>query len=314
MPPNAAKGPSTEPSAAKTKSKPAKAYVLKRKTKKGGLGQWVPLLSLEVLLCAFLYTRMEESKTPFPDWWGLWLGIRGVLVGHVVVFTYHFVRKSYLHGQEKNIQRSEPDFDWSTELIGHGTRPEAFFMLVPYLSITWMFKLMPESYYDLETPVNPVHVFLQFAVYDFITYVVHRVQHKVETVYVTHKDHHAFINPHLFNAYSGSVQDTTLLILIPLYSTVLVLNALQIPISQQDYAWFGMLYANYFMLIHSEYSNPWDGLFEAIGIGTARDHNVHHSQLRYNFGHFFMWWDQMFGTYLCHTKVKRNRTYISTDA
>merc|ERR1712146_240958 len=122
----------------------------------------------------------------------------------------------------------------------------AFFMLVPYLSITWMFKLMPESYYDLEAPVSVLNVFLQFAVYDLITYIIHRVQHKVEAVYVTHKDHHAYINPHLFNAYSGSVQDTTMLILIPLYLTVVTLASIGVHISQQDYAWFGMLYANYF--------------------------------------------------------------------
>mmetsp|Transcript_25017 Transcript_25017/g.60189 ORF Transcript_25017/g.60189 Transcript_25017/m.60189 type:complete len:324 (-) Transcript_25017:285-1256(-) len=288
-----------------------KAHVLKRKTKKGGFGQWVPLLLSEATLCWFLYQRMLDTRTSFPDWWGLWLGIRGVLWGHLVVFSYHYVRKRffYPYGSGGTIQQREPNFDWQTELLGHATRPEAFFMLVPYLSITWMFKLMPESYYDMETPVSIFHVFLQFAVYDFITYCVHRLQHKVETVYVTHKDHHAFINPHLFNAYSGSIQDTTLLILIPLYSTVITLSWFGVHISQKDYAWFGCTYANYFMLIHSEISNPWDDVFEAIGIGTARDHNVHHSQLRYNFGHFFMWWDQILGTHLSHTKVKRNRTY-----
>jgi len=283
--------------------------VLKRKTKKGGLLTWLPLILTELMLCGFLYMRMKDTQTSFPDPWGLWLGIRGVLVGHVFVFGYHFMRKSWLFGKGRNIQQSEPNFDWKTELIGHASRPEAFVMLVPYLSITWMFKLMPNSYYDLQTKTSVLNVFLQFTVYDFLTYCIHRIQHKVELVYVTHKDHHAYINPHLFNAYSGSVQDTSLLILIPLYLTVLVLNAFGVYISQQDYAWFGMLYANYFMLIHSEYSNPWDGIFESIGIGTARDHNVHHSQLRYNFGHFFMWWDQLGGTYLSHTKVKRNRTF-----
>mmetsp|Transcript_15195 Transcript_15195/g.23001 ORF Transcript_15195/g.23001 Transcript_15195/m.23001 type:complete len:314 (+) Transcript_15195:31-972(+) len=296
------------------KPKAEKAYVLKRKTVKGGFGQWVPLLSLEAALVYFLAIRMQNNNLKYPDWWGLWLGIRGVLIGHIVVFTYHYFRKSYLFGKGKCIQQREPDFSWSKELISHGTRPEAFFMLVPYLSVTWMFKLMPESYYDLKTPVSPLKVFAQFAVYDFVTYCVHRCQHKVEVVYKTHKDHHAYINPHLFNAYSGSVQDTTLLILIPLYSTVLLLDMIGVNIYQQDYAWFGMLYANYFMLIHSEYSHPWDGIFEAIGIGTARDHNVHHSQLRYNFGHFFMWWDQLGGTYLSHTKVKRNRTYMPKAA
>lgn len=88
---------------------------------------------------------MVDTNTLFPDWWGLWLGIRGVLWGHLVVFSYHYIRKRffYPYGSGSTIQQSEPEFDWKTELVGHATRPEAFFMLVPYLSITWMFKLMP---------------------------------------------------------------------------------------------------------------------------------------------------------------------------
>lgn len=54
-----------------------KAMVLKRKTKKGGLVTWLPLILTEVMLIGFLYMRMKDTKTSFPDPWGLWLGIRG---------------------------------------------------------------------------------------------------------------------------------------------------------------------------------------------------------------------------------------------
>ena len=48
------------------------------------------------------------------DWCGM---VSGVLVGHVVVFTYHFLRKSYLFGKGLNIQQTEPNFDWKIELM-----------------------------------------------------------------------------------------------------------------------------------------------------------------------------------------------------
>ena len=34
-----------------------------------------------------------------------------------------------------------------------------------------------------------------------------------------------------------------------------------------------------------------------FGLGTAGDHHVHHKCFIYNYGHLFMWWDMMAGTY-----------------
>ena len=50
-------------------------------------------------------------------------------------------------------------------------------------------------------------------------------------------------------------------------------------------------------LLHSEYEHPFDFLFRMIGIGTARDHNIHHRLQKYNYGHMFMYWDYIFGTF-----------------
>lgn len=32
-------------------------------------------------------------------------------------------------------------------------------------------------------------------------------------------------------------------------------------------------------------------------MGTPADHHVHHKLFKYNYGHIFMWWDRLFGTY-----------------
>lgn len=76
-----------------------------------------------------------------------------------------------------------------------------------------------------------------------------------------------------------------------------------------DFIAFGTMYASQFTLIHSEYLHPWDHFYEVLGIGTvwlvswltftgtAAYHNVHHSVFVWNYGHFFEYWDRIFGTF-----------------
>jgi sterol desaturase/sphingolipid hydroxylase (fatty acid hydroxylase superfamily) len=112
------------------------------------------------------------------------------------------------------------------------------------------------------------------------------------TYAMTHKPHHRFVNPRLFDAFNGSIGDTVCMILIPLYITANLVHC-----NVWSYMAFGTIYANYLTLIHSEYYNPWDSLFAYLGIGTAADHHVHHRFFFYNYGHLFTYWDRLFGTY-----------------
>ena len=38
--------------------------------------------------------------------------------------------------------------------------------------------------------------------------------------------------------------------------------------------------------------------------GTAADHHVHHKTFVYNYGHIFMWWDRLIGTYKAPESVR----------
>ena len=60
---------------------------------------------------------------------------------------------------------------------------------------------------------------------------------------------------------------------------------------------FGSSYACWLTLIHSEYVFPWDDIFRKLGFGTPADHHVHHKFFKYNYGHLFMWFDRLGGTY-----------------
>ena len=101
---------------------------------------------------------------------------------------------------------------------------------------------------------------------------------------MSHKPHHRFTNPRLFDAFNGSATDTFLMILVPLFLTSRLVHC-----NVWSYMAFGSLYANWLTLIHAEYSHPWDPLFRKLGLGTAADHHVHHKLFKFNYGHTFMY-------------------------
>ncbi len=99
--------------------------------------------------------------------------------------------------------------------------------------------------------------------------------------------------------------DTISLILIPLFLTHQVCRS----VNNWTFIAFGTLYAAQFTLIHCEYVHPWDWLFEMVGIGTAEDHSVHHALVTYNYGHFFTYYDRLFGTYKSGKTCNKMRSY-----
>ena len=122
----------------------------------------------------------------------------------------------------------------------------------------------------------------------------------------SHKPHHRFVNPRLFDAFDGSVPDTFCMILVPLAITAQLL-----PANVWEYMAFGASWSACLCLIHSEVHNPWDGLFRRLGLGTAADHHVHHRLFVFNYGHLFMYWDKLLGTY--RDPAKLEGTHFNKD-
>mmetsp|Transcript_31572 Transcript_31572/g.79489 ORF Transcript_31572/g.79489 Transcript_31572/m.79489 type:complete len:266 (+) Transcript_31572:129-926(+) len=250
------------------------------------------------------HTSSAPSTAPaaqggWPDPVGLCCGILSVICGQILVIAYHYwhVHSSYA----KRIQKSkgqEPPPDtrktfWQDCLV-HLAQPEGFVLLGCYLVGTWMFNLLPASYYSWEGGVNPLHVFLQLVSQDCIQTIMHMGEHKIspKLYQKSHKPHHRFLDPKMFDAFNGSVADTVCMILIPLYATALMVHC-----NVWSYMAFGTAYSSWLTLIHSEVTHPWDPLFRRLGLGTAGDHHVHHRCFVYNYGHLFMWWDMLAGTY-----------------
>jgi len=76
---------------------------------------------------------------------------------------------------------------------------------------------------------------------------MHIAEHKVSpAIYqASHKPHHKWRVPRLFDAFNGSTADTVLMILLPLYVTANVIHC-----NVWSYMAFGTIYANYLTLIH----------------------------------------------------------------
>ena len=243
------------------------------------------------------------EKAGWPDPTGLLQGLWGVLVGHAAVMLYYLFRR--WRDKECMYAESPKKPSYLQGMKTHFSKPEGITMVFGYLCSVWMFRLMPQSYYNLTEPLRWQNVAAQFVVVDFFIYLMHLFEHMWRPLYrKSHKALHFFLNPTLFNAFDGAFADTFGLILIPLISMAWVLPLVfGVQVHHADFACFGCIYANQFMLIHSEYRNPWDWFLEMLSIGTSADHAVHHICFTKNYGHFFMWYDKAFGTYRAPSSV-----------
>lgn len=268
--------------------------------------QWIAALLMWPLIISwplYLHSRYADY---FPSSWyatdkprplGLILGILAVVWGQIFVVGYQWARwkGSKMFGPLVPVQPNETrTYEFSEGLATHLSQPEGFVLLGLYLALTWLFGLMPSSYYRFEGGVEFGKVAACLLAQDFFQYGMHRLEHGVSSAFyrASHKPHHRFTNPRLFDAFNGSVADTVLMILVPLYATACCVHC-----NVWSYMTFGSLYANWLVLIHSEYHHLWDPIFSSLKFGTAADHHVHHKLFVKNYGHLFMYSDILFGTY-----------------
>lgn len=246
------------------------------------------------------YDPRDNSQTPKPL--GLSLGILAVAVGQVWVwivfyaFKYGYLSGNARHPEPKSIQtKGARYYEFWEGLQTHIAQPEGFVLLFLYLTLTWMLKLMPASYYSFEGGIQWGETFACLVIQDGIQFAMHYLEHVVSPKFyqLSHKPHHRFTNPRLFDAFNGSLPDTICMIVLPLFATANIVRTANV----WTYMAFGSSYASWLTLIHSEYAFPWDGVFRALGFGTPADHHVHHKVFKFNYGHLFMWFDQIAGTY-----------------
>mmetsp|Transcript_2704 Transcript_2704/g.3075 ORF Transcript_2704/g.3075 Transcript_2704/m.3075 type:complete len:305 (+) Transcript_2704:321-1235(+) len=286
--------------------------------KKQGPAAWVKPFSVIVSALSIAWSTKiiaegvkefrSNSDWEYPDNTGLLCGLAGAGIAQLFTFCYQYLQRVVFleTSLKRKIQLRNTVYESSffEDVFNHVKRVELF-LLVPYLSLTWIFRIMPESYYDFEAPANLAHVLLQLLVVDFFTYIFHMAEHSLSTWYILgHKDHHKHTNPQIFNAFDATLLDTVSLILFPLICTAQVCH-----VNCWSYIFFGAAYSTHFMLIHSEFEHSFDSILRSFFVNTAADHHVHHKLFLYNYGHFFTIYDRIGGTYRDPSTVKGFRMY-----
>merc|ERR1712174_153708 len=173
---------------------------------------------------------MGTARAPKPL--GLCLGILAVAVGQCFVLLFFYLyRQGYYHLYSSSppspiqTQGARP-YDFWEGVQTHLSQPEGFVLLTAYLSGTWMLKLMPVSYYSFVGGIDYKQVMLCLVLQDGVQFTMHRLEHVVSMEFYrkSHKPHHRFTNPRLFDAFNGSMYDTICMILIPLYITARLIH------------------------------------------------------------------------------------------
>jgi len=266
-----------------------------------------------VCFCIYsgLYRWKEVRESDWPEWFGLFCGLASVAVAQIGLVTYQFIRRKTSPiaewSIEEKIQTKDTLYErgFFNDVIYHLSNPGAFILMLPYLCLTWMLCLMPDSYYEYDPSVNWWNVLLQLLVVDLFTFTFHVAEHSVPAFYKSsHKPHHRFTNPHLFNAFDGSLLDTIALILFPLFTTAQLLH-----VNNWDYVAFGTVYSTHFMMIHSEYRHFLDPVLRNLFVNVCEDHHVHHAVFNSNFSHFFTIFDRLAGTYRSGATIKGFTTF-----
>lgn len=120
----------------------------------------------------------RESVWPSPL--GLSLGLFTVLVGQILMLIYFCARRAGAFGETRAIQKEgSRKYDLTEALGAHFCQPEGLVMMGGYLIGTWMFGLMPSSYYSFAGGINWKHVLVQLLIQDFVQYAMHLLEHKV---------------------------------------------------------------------------------------------------------------------------------------
>ena len=240
---------------------------------------WTPLYWGCSLAFPLFFSQYETLENHFT---GLSLGLTSVVIGQIVTVVYYTLYN--------RVQWSE---QYQSAIIQHILQPEGTLLLGSYLSIYWFSGFMPISYYSPVGGIHWSHVALQLLIQDFLQFIMHRIEHIYSPLYrQLHQSHHRHIHPTLLDAFDGSIGDTFFMILVPLWITSRIVHT-----NVWSYMVFGTIYANALTLIHSEVEHPWECLLYYLGIGTAQDHHIHHTKMKRNYGHIFMYWDNLSGTY-----------------
>lgn len=169
----------------------------------------------------------------------------------------------------------------------------------------WFYKdnLCETDYYSFVGGVTSfvLRSFIFEIIFDGVHYTLHRVIHAAPVLYAhIHKKHHHFTHPNAQTTFYMSPSDTLLTHGIPLYAGLTLLpfsrTEIDILLTYLVYQEVGGHLDRRMAPTSSFAQFIWLPRWLNIELYTE-DHDLHHSQLHYNYAKRFALWDKLFGTY-----------------
>ena len=101
----------------------------------------------------------SSERCPGTERWGAWpspvgltLGILAAVAAQVVLISYHYVRLRWC--ATRRVQTPPRPYEFSEGIVSHLGNPGGIIMMVVYLCASWMFDIMPCSYYHFDGGVR----------------------------------------------------------------------------------------------------------------------------------------------------------------
>ena len=128
----------------------------------------------------YLHIHNYGSNIEFhwPSPLGLSLGRLAVVIGQIFTLLYFYIWSKGQLGELIPVEKEgAPAYSFFEGMQTHLAQPEGFVMLGGYLTISWMFGLMPSTYYSFSGGINWWHVLAQLLIQDLVQYGMHLFEH-----------------------------------------------------------------------------------------------------------------------------------------
>lgn len=160
-------------------------------------------------------------------------------------------------------------------------------------STVWYFHIHHRSMNDLHS-FSLINFALKMILYDGISVIFHQYQHSTYGRIFNHLQHHQLRTPTLASSAYLSLGE---LILSNHIGWILIGF---LPGSFWDNCLFLVISSTIKRLCHSNYDHPWEStrLYRALKLVSSHEHHVHHLYPNKNYADLFIFWDQLFGTFL----------------
>jgi sterol desaturase/sphingolipid hydroxylase (fatty acid hydroxylase superfamily) len=159
--------------------------------------------------------------------------------------------------------------------------------------LVWYFHIYYKTMSNLRS-ISLISFILKMILSDGLGMIVHRYQHSKSGRIFNHFKHHQIRTPTLASSAYISMGE----LFLSSHLGWILMGF--IPGSFWDHCLFLVISSTLKRLCHSNYDHPWEytRLYRLLKLVGSHEHHVHHLHPNKNFADLFVFWDQLFGTFL----------------